>query len=121
MEPVRAKNSLEAVQTKLKHVKKSLKGWGINLRGQDIRRRKDLTGELAKLETLEENSYLTTEQLAKLGQIQNELLFLLEKEEDYWQQRASERWLLQGDNNNEYFHRVANGRKRKKIHLLSAT
>jgi hypothetical protein len=30
-------------------------------------------------------------------------------------QRSSDQWLLQGDINTEYFHIIANGRKRKKI------
>jgi len=31
----------------------------------------------------------------------------------YWFKRSHEKWLLEGDSNTEYFHRVANGRKRK--------
>ena len=38
-QPVRAKNSLDLFQIKLKRVKKDLKGWGANLRGQDIKKR----------------------------------------------------------------------------------
>jgi mannosylglycoprotein endo-beta-mannosidase len=38
---------------------------------------------------------------------------IYEEEEMYWFSRSSERWLLEGDNNTAYFHRVANGRKRK--------
>jgi hypothetical protein len=41
-------------------------------------------------------------------------LHLLEKEEAFWQQRCVEQWLLQGDNNSKFFHRVANGGKRKR-------
>ena len=32
-QPIRAKNSLDLFQKKLKNVKKDLKGWGANLRG----------------------------------------------------------------------------------------
>ena len=38
---------------------------------------------------------------------------LLEEEELYWYKRSHEKWLHEGDNNTEYFHRIANGRKRK--------
>ena len=37
----------------------------------------------------------------------------LEQEELYWFERSHETWLLQGDNNTAYFHKCANGRKRK--------
>ena len=38
---------------------------------------------------------------------------LLDEEESYWHKRANSNWLLKGDNNIEFFHRVANGKKRK--------
>lgn len=43
-----------------------------------------------------------------------EFLKILEDEELFWFKRCHETWLLKGDNNNEYFLRIANGRKRKK-------
>jgi hypothetical protein len=38
---------------------------------------------------------------------------IYEKEDLYWFSRSSEKWLLKGDNNTAYFHRVANMRRRK--------
>lgn len=38
---------------------------------------------------------------------------LLDLEETYWFERSRETWLLKGDKNTTYFHRCANGRKRK--------
>jgi hypothetical protein len=46
--------------------------------------------------------------------IRVELLGILEEEELYWHKR-SESWLMKGDNNTKYFHRIANGKKRKQI------
>jgi hypothetical protein len=43
---------------------------------------------------------------------------IYEEEELYWFSRSSEKWLLEGDNNTAYFHRVANGRRRKKYNVL---
>jgi hypothetical protein len=40
---------------------------------------------------------------------------LLDQEESYWHNRCHEQWLLKGDNNTSYFHKIANGRKRKHI------
>jgi hypothetical protein len=37
---VRARNSLDKRQKRLKIIKNSLKGWGCNLRGRDIKRKK---------------------------------------------------------------------------------
>jgi mannosylglycoprotein endo-beta-mannosidase len=42
-----------------------------------------------------------------------ELFGLYVKEEQLWYQISHEKWLLEGDLNTSYFHRVANGRKRK--------
>jgi hypothetical protein len=40
-------------------------------------------------------------------------MILLEEEELYWYNRSHDVWLLYGDLNTKYFHRVASGRKRK--------
>jgi hypothetical protein len=44
-----------------------------------------------------------------------ENLALLEQEEDYWFSRCHEQWLLNGDNNTSYFHKIANGRRKMTI------
>jgi hypothetical protein len=46
--------------------------------------------------------------------IQVELFNLYVEEEEYWFQRSHARWLLHGDRNTLYFHRIANGRKKEK-------
>ena len=42
-----------------------------------------------------------------------ELHELLVNEEIFWLQQSNERWLLKGDLNTAFYHRVANGKKRK--------
>lgn len=42
-----------------------------------------------------------------------ENLLILENEEILWRQWSHENWLLLGDGNNEFFHCIANGKKRK--------
>jgi hypothetical protein len=70
--------------------------------------------ELAELEVLEEMSSLNSEQNIRRMELNVELFKIMEEEEElYWYKRSHETWLLNGDLNTEYFHRVANGRKRK--------
>ena len=51
-----------------------------------------------------------------------ELHEILVNEDIYWLQQSHERWLLQGDLNTDYFHKIANGHKHKNtIHALKAS
>jgi hypothetical protein len=52
-------------------------------------------------------------QIRRKNELKAELIKILDNEELYWYKRCHENWLLKGDNNTEFFHRVANGRKRK--------
>ena len=45
--------------------------------------------------------------------MESELQEIYTAEEIYWQKRGGERWILQGDSNTSFFHKCANGRKRK--------
>jgi hypothetical protein len=76
-----ANNSLDRLQKKLKNVKKSLKGWGANLRGTDIKKKKDISLELKNLEEKEENENLSPDQRKRKILIQQELLKILDNEE----------------------------------------
>jgi hypothetical protein len=40
-----------------------------------------------------------------------ELYHIMEEEELIWFKRSHETWLLKGDNNTKYFHRIANGKR----------
>jgi hypothetical protein len=70
---------------------------------------------LAEIEKKEEEENLTVIMLRRKNFIQTELWRVLEEEEIYWHKRSNHNWLLQGDNNTEYFHRFANGKKRKNM------
>jgi hypothetical protein len=111
--PVRFSDSLGKFQSKLKNVKNNFKGWGANIRGNDIRKRKELSSELKNLEDLDKISALCDNQMQRRIVIQQELMSLFEHEEEIWHPRGKENWLLKGDNNTEYYHRIANGHKRK--------
>jgi 4-hydroxyphenylpyruvate dioxygenase-like putative hemolysin len=74
-----------------------------------------LKNELAEIEKEEEEGSLTATMLRRKNFIQTEFLRALKEEEMYWHKRSNQNWLLQGDNNTEYFHRFANGKKRKNM------
>lgn len=74
---------MRIIQEKLKKSKKSLKRWGHNVRGYDIKRKKDLFEELQDLEALEEIQPLSVDQLARRWDINAQLMELYEGEEEY--------------------------------------
>ena len=69
--------------------------------------------ELLILEHVEEEVSLSPDQLLRKSYLSSELFKLNDEEEIYWRQRSHDRQLHEGDNNTEYFHMMANGRKRK--------
>lgn len=78
---------MEKWYIKINRVKKFLKGWGQNLRGQIRKYKNILQEELLGLEKLEEEAMLSPELLGRKMFIQTELHHLLEEEEDYWHKR----------------------------------
>uniref|UniRef100_A0A453GNF4 Uncharacterized protein n=1 Tax=Aegilops tauschii subsp. strangulata TaxID=200361 RepID=A0A453GNF4_AEGTS len=106
---------------KLKRFKTYFKGWGSDKFGHNKRLKEELRLELAILEELEEDGPLIPELYSRKIDISFELHEILVNEEIYWLQQSHERWLLKGDLNTDYFHKIANGRKHKNtIHSLKA-
>lgn len=97
----------------MKILKQYFKGWGFNLQGELRKKRAVISEELIDLESVEGIEGLNTEQMHRKMKLITETLALLDQEETYWHTRCHEQWLLKGDNNTSYFHRIANGRKRK--------
>lgn len=65
---------------------------------------------------------MTPEMYKRKDEIEIEISNMLAEEEISWLQWSHEKWLLKGDNNPAYFHRIVNGRKRKinTIHNLNS-
>lgn len=83
--------------------------------------KEELRLELAMLEELEEEGQLTPELYSRKIDVCFELHEILVNEEIYWLQQSHERWLLKGDLNTDYYHKIANGCKRENtIHSLRA-
>jgi hypothetical protein len=96
-------------------LKQYFKGWGFYLQGELKKKRRVISEELVDLENEEENSGLSATKLLRKKNLIKENLQLLDQEETYWCNRCHEQWLLQGDSNISYFHRIANGRQRKML------
>lgn len=111
--PCHAETALDRIQLKLKRFKQYFKGWGFNIQGERRKQKATIQNELHELEKEEEKGPLTYAKLNARVHMISELMKILEEEELYWHKRTSETWLHKGDNNIEYFHRIANGRKRK--------
>jgi hypothetical protein len=114
-EHVITNNVVDNWHIKLNRVKTFLKGWGLSLKGQTRRYKLMLQKELDVLEQKEEENMLSPGLLDRKTLIQTELMRLLEEEELYWHKRSNTNWLLKGDNNTDYFHKKANGKKRRNI------
>ena len=104
---------IDVLNIKLKRVKKYLKGRGSNIFGNNKKKKIELREKLCILEELEEGVGLSSEEKKLRTMINIELFNMYTEEENYWYQRAHGKWLLEGDINTSYFHRIANGRKRK--------
>ena len=73
--------------------------------------------ELLVLEQIEEENPLPADQMLRKTWLISELFRISEEEELYWKLRSHDRLLHEGDINAKYFHRLANGRKRRNIIL----
>lgn len=93
------------------NIEKFLKDWGQNIKGYSRKYIRLLQEELEKLEIMEEEESLPLNLLERKSFVQKELVKFLEEEESYWHRRANSNWLLKGDNNTTYFHRIAMGKK----------
>jgi hypothetical protein len=101
-EPTRDSNILDKVHFKLGKVRKFLKGWGYNMAGMVKKRKKEIVEDLEIIEQKEDAGPLDLESVRKRCILLAEILKILE-EELHWFKRSHEIWLLQGDNNNDFF------------------
>ena len=81
--PCHAESAFDRIQLKLKKFKQHFKGWGFNNQGIERKIKQQLNEELLILEQIEEQAFLSLEQVQKKVQIQSTLLKMLEDEEMY--------------------------------------
>lgn len=89
------------------------RGGGLTSKVPEGRKKNLIQATLKELEETEELSPLSAESLCLRVNLTTALMHILEEEELYWYKRSHETWLHKGDNNTDYFHKIANGRKRK--------
>ena len=113
MKPCHAESVVDKIQSKLKRFKQYFKGWGFNVQGERKKLIAKLQDGLLDIEQMEEDALLSLNMYNRKVEIQSNILKMLEEDELYWFKRSHEKWLHEGDNNTEYFHRIANGGKEK--------
>jgi len=101
---------------KVKRIKNFLKGWGMNLKGHTRKYRRILQEELLELERMKKDQILTREALGRKPFIQKEMM-RLQEEGLYWHKRSNFRWLLEGDNNSEFFQKNGQWEEEKEYYL----
>lgn len=69
--------------------------------------------EIELLDNLKELQPLSVEELSKDSSLRADVYQILKHEEIYWKQRARISWLQEGNENTNFFHSVANGRKNR--------
>jgi len=82
------------------------------------RHKHEIMKNITELDEASEVRDLTQEEWEERYNLERELLKLLADEEIQWQRKGGEKWLLEGDMNTSYFHKRANGRKRK-MHIAA--
>jgi hemerythrin superfamily protein len=94
-------------------LRKAMKGWGQNLDSYQRRTKQELMSRISMLDEWSDNRDLSQSEWEERYSSDKALQQILIDEEIQWQRRGGQKWLLQGDSNSNYFHKCANGRKRK--------
>ncbi|CAN1177768.1 LINE-1 retrotransposable element ORF2 protein [Linum perenne] len=101
------------VQTKLQEVRRLLIQWARQGKTNSARRIGTLRQNIQELR----NSYPVD--WNRIRPLERELSSALAQEKIYWQQKSRQKWLLEGDCNTSYFHKVVSTRRSKNhIHTL---
>jgi hypothetical protein len=94
-------------------LRKAMKGWGQNLDSYQRRTKQELMSRISMLDKWSDNRDLSQSEWEERYSLDKALQQISTDEEIQWQRRGGEKWLLLGDSNSNYFHKCANGRKKK--------
>ena len=96
-----------------------MKVWGANFGSSMRKHKQQLLLEIAEIDKEAFSTVLPPTTWAHIYGLEQELQEIYTAEEIYWQKRGGEKWILEGDNNTNFCHLTANGRRRKKIYPVS--
>ena len=82
------------------------------------KRRKEIEQKLTEIDNIAEERDLFPQEWEVRYELEKEVEQIYLQEELWWQRRGGEQWLLRGDINTSFVHRIANGRNRKR-HIFS--
>jgi len=96
-------------------LRRAMKGWGANFGSSMRKHKQQLLLEIAEIDKEAFSTVLPPTTWAHRYGLEQELQEIYTAEEIYWQKRGGDKWILQGDSNMAFFHKCANGRKRKTL------
>lgn len=96
---------------KLKMLKEDLKKWNREVFGNINVRVEQALEELRFLDGKEGENLRSSEDIVRREAVRVELRRLLISEEICWRQKSRIQWLKEGDNNKNFFHKMANAHK----------
>jgi hypothetical protein len=102
-------------QSKMRNLRKKIKGWHINREAELRREKANLTSELNRLDLLVEQQVLSILELERVRVIKTQLEKLWLIDEIRARHRLRDRDIKEGDKNTSYLFAKANQRRRKKI------
>jgi hypothetical protein len=101
-------------QSKIRNLRKKVKGWNINRDSEIKKCKQDLILELDSLDTLVETQSLTAEESARRKELSIKLDKFWKIEETKAWQRSRDREIKEEDRNTAYFFAKANQRRRRR-------
>lgn len=106
-------SSLDWWQDFMRNLRRTLKGWNLNVEGRYRRERDDIANKLDFLDKKSELSGVSEADYVFRKKLQSDLNKILREEEIKWYQRSTEKDIKEGDGNTKYFMIKASGRKRR--------
>jgi hypothetical protein len=94
-------------------VRQFLKGWSSNKTAEEKKNTMLIIAKLGELDLIGETGDMDAELWVERYRLEVRLEHMFHKEEIFWQQMSSKRWVTKGDANTSLFHKSANGRRRK--------
>ena len=100
---------------KLQFIKAKSKVWNREFFGDLKEEKNNILSDISRIDSIEQEGNLT-HYLYLLGALRKrELETLLLKEEVHWRKKSRVKWIREGDFNSKFFHKVTNGRWRRKL------